>query len=361
MQIIRNFLDIHHITDTAFAVGVSGGADSLALVLMFKKEFPQYRIIALTVDHKLRPTSGEEAQYVAQIMQKYQIEHHTLVWEGEKLQTGIEEQARLARYSLLCNWCKANNIANLVIAHHLFDQAETFLMRLQRGSGLYGLSAMSEITEKNGVRILRPLLNIHPDEMKKFLNEQQIRWVEDESNQCTDFLRVKMRNYLPQLSDAAGISPQRLCEAAADLRKIKGFIEDTVDGIISSKVHKWRDCGFSFDYAAFLSWHKELRFYVLGKLITALGKAAYFPEADSLNTLSLQLEAADFSGATLGNCHIMKDELKIWIIKENRTGAEICTTEDWERYTKQNPEVRGVKIPYKLRAALLFEKLSQKI
>lgn len=361
MQVIRDFLKTFQITDTTFAIGVSGGADSLALALMFKQEFPQYRIIALTVDHKLRPTSGDEAEYVAQVMQKHNIEHHILVWEGEKPQTGIEEQARLARYKLLCGWCKENNIANLVIAHHLFDQAETFLMRLQRGSGLYGLSAISEVSERNGVRILRPLLNTHPDEMKNFLNAQNIKWVEDESNLCADFLRVKLRQYLPCLEREAGITAKRLCEAAADLRKIKGFIEDTVDEIINSKVHKWGDCGFSFDYAEFLSWHKELRFYILRKLLTTLGGLDYSPEADSLNTLSEQLSATAFSGATLGCCQILKDELKIWIIKENRTNKDICSTEEWERYTKQNPEVRNIKIPYKLRAAMFFEKLSKKI
>ena len=86
-----------------------------------------------------------------------------------------------------------------MIAHHLYDQAETFLMRLQRGSGVFGLSSIDEISERNGISILRPLLHTHPDDLKKYLNEKNIKWVEDESNQCTDFLRVKMRKFLPVL------------------------------------------------------------------------------------------------------------------------------------------------------------------
>lgn len=361
MQVIRDFLQKFQITDTTFAIGVSGGADSLALALMFKKEFPNYRIIALTVDHKLRPSSSEEAQYVAKIMQQYHIEHHTLVWDGEKPLTGIEEQARLARYDLLCGWCKENKVENLVIAHHLLDQAETFLMRLQRGSGLYGLSAMREISKKNNIRILRPLLDIHPDTMKKFLKSENIEWVEDESNQCLDFLRVKMRKFLPLLESSTGITPMRLCEAAANLRKTKSFIEETVENLIKTKVHQWYNVGFSVDYTEFLSWHPELRFYVTGKLLTTLNRQDYFPESENLNMLLQQMTRADFSAMTLGGCVILKEDLKIWIIKENRNRNDVYNTTEWEAYEVQNPDVRGIKIPYKLRSALLFEKLSKKI
>lgn len=361
MQVIQKFLTENHITAKTFAVGVSGGADSLALALMFKEVYPNYRLVALTVDHGLRPTSSAEAQYVSQIMKQYDIEHHILVWEGEKPETGIEEQARLARYRLLCSWCKKHNIKFLATAHHLHDQAETFLMRLQRGSGLFGLSGMGGVTQYNDIFILRPLLDVHPDELKKFLRLKGIEWIEDESNQCTDFLRVKMRKSLPLIEKQTGITPARLCEAANNLRKIKDFIEQMVNETIELKIHQWNDCGFSFGYTEFLSWHEELRFYVLQKLLTMLGKQTYFPEADSLETLIKQLCTPNFSGATLGNCYIVVEDLKIWIIKEYRNANTAYTAEDWLNYCKANPEVRGIKIPCKLKAALLFEKLSKKI
>lgn len=361
MQVIQDFLHKHHIMETTFAIGVSGGADSLALALMFKEAYPDYRLIALTVDHGLRPSSREEAQYVAKLMKQYNIEHHTLVWEGEKPQTGIEEQARLARYKLLCDWCNDNRISYLAIAHHLYDQAETFLMRLQRGSGLYGLSAMDEISERHGVRLLRPLLNIHPDILKDYLKAKNIDWVEDESNQCSDFLRVRMRKFLPTLELEATISSARICEAAADLRRVRCFLEDTVHSIIQEKVHNWNDVGYSVDYAEFLSWHKEIRFYVLGQLISTLQQQAYAPEADSLTALVQQLSDKKFSGATLGGCHILNEGLKLWIIKENRDRPDTYTTAEWDAYVIENPEVRGIKIPQKLKVALLDKKLSKKI
>lgn len=85
------------------------------------------RVIALTVDHGLRPESRDEAEYVAKLAAERQIEHHILIWEGEKPEKGIEEAARTARYGLLCGWCRDNGVGTLAVAHHLLDQAETFL------------------------------------------------------------------------------------------------------------------------------------------------------------------------------------------------------------------------------------------
>ena len=356
MQIIADFLERHHIKDTTFAVGVSGGADSLALVLMFKREFPQYKIVALTVDHGLRPSSRDEAMYVANVMQRFNIEHHILTWEGEKPASGIEEQARIARYNLLCRWCQEHHISYLAIAHHLYDQAETFLMRLERGSGLYGLCAMSEISERDGVKLIRPFLNTAPEILKTFLNEQKIKWVEDESNQCLDFLRVKMRHFLPILEKETGITPARIGQAVADLQKTKDFIEGVVKQTIDNHVHQWGKSGFSVDYALYLGWHRELKFRVLSKLICKLNQTAYIPEAEKLEELLNCLDNKNYESRTLGGCYIHISDLRLWIIKERRRENNFYTTQQWEDFVLHNPEVRGIQIPHKLRVSLLSEK-----
>ena len=360
MQLIKDFLDKHNITEKRLAIGVSGGADSLALALLCKQELPDYHIVALTVDHGLRPTSGQEADYVAKIMAEFGIEHHILTWEGDKPQTGIEEQARLARYRLLSDWCKAHDIHYLAIAHHLFDQAETFLMRLERGSGLFGLSAMQEISEKNGIKILRPLLNTHPDTLKDYLKQKNIAWVEDESNQCTDFLRVKMRKFLPLLAGQTGITAERLCLAAENLYQTREFIEHTVQKIISDKVHLWGTCGASVDVAEFMSWHNELKFYILSRLICDISGNAYMPEAEPLRALINNIEKTDFNGATLGGIYFCKQDLRLWLVKEYRGIATDCTEKEWTDFEQKVPEVRGLKIPAKLKQALIYEKKQEK-
>jgi len=360
LQLIKDFLDKYKITEKRLALGVSGGADSLALALLFKQELPSYQLIALTVDHGLRPSSKKEADYVAKVMADFDIEHHILTWKGKKPTTGIEEQARLARYRLLGDWCKAHNIHYLAIAHHLFDQAETFLMRLERGSGLYGLSSMQEISDKNGIKILRPLLNTHPQILKDYLRKQNVEWMEDESNQCTDFLRVKMRQFLPLLAEKTGITAERLCLAAENLHRTRGFIEGMVNDIICNKVHIWRNCGASFDIAEFISWHEELKFYVLSRLISDISGNAYMPEAEPLRALINDMKKADFSGATLGGVYFCKQDLRLWLVKEYRGNNMDASEQAWAKYEQNVPEVRGLKIPAKLKQALIFEKKHEK-
>lgn len=357
MQVIRDFLNKHKIEDKTFAVGVSGGADSLALVLLLKEECPDFNIVSLTVDHGLRPSSKQEAEYVAKIMKEFNIEHHILTWIGEKPTIGIEEQARIARYNLLCDWCKNNNISYMFIAHHLLDQAETFLMRLQRGSGVIGLSSMDEISDKNGIKLLRPLLGIHPNELKSFLNDKKINWVEDESNQCLDFLRVKMRKFLPVLEEYTGITAEKIYLATQNLQGAKTFLIDTASNIIKNKMHKWKNCAYSVDYTEYMSWHSELKFYIVANIIKELGKKEYTPEADSIKLLILELENNSFDCATLSDCIIQVYDSRLYFIKEYRKKSVEFKAQDWNDFLKYNPDVRGIKIPHKLKEALLLEKI----
>lgn len=359
-QLIKDFLKKHHIRVKRFAIGVSGGADSLALALIFKEAYPQYHLVALTVDHQLRPTSRQEAEYVTKVMKRHGIEHHILTWHGKKPQTGIEEAAREARYRLLCDWCQQHQISYLAVAHHLLDQAETFLMRLQRGSGLFGLSSIQDISLLNGVSIIRPLLYTHPLLLKEYLQKKNISWVEDESNQCKDFLRVKMRQFLPFLTEQTTISAERLCEAVLQLQKARSFIEDLVLQNISASVHFWRDCGCSFDYAVFCNWHNELKFYILRHLLTIIGSQNYAPEAEALEKLIAKLKQTDFSSATLGHVYVQKSDLRIWLIKETRDRDKGLSEEQWQKFCSKNPFVRGIKIPYKLKLALVGEKNTKK-
>lgn len=143
-----------------WAVGVSGGADSLALVFLLQEwaKEKQADFTALTVQHGLRPEAEAEAQYVARLMKAHGIKHHILYWKGEKPVSGVESAARTARYELMYDWCRQNGVGALLIAHHKRDQAETFLMRLQRGSGVDGLSAMAPVSKWKNLYVVRPLL-----------------------------------------------------------------------------------------------------------------------------------------------------------------------------------------------------------
>lgn len=360
MQVTPEFLHRHQIEPQRIAVGVSGGADSLSCILMLHEQNPSYQFIALTVDHGLRPTSRQEAEYVASIMQQNGIEHHILEWKGRKPKTGIEEKARQARYNLMYDWCCRQQVKYLVLAHHLYDQAETFLMRLERGSGAYGLSSMQEVTPFKDIYLLRPLLKIRPEELKSYLNQKGLTWVEDESNQCTDFLRVRMRKFLPELEQKSGITPERLSLAIENIQQTRNFIAAVVAEKITAKVHFWSSVACSFDYQEFLSWHDELKFYVLRELIQRLGRQDYTPDSSSLKMQLQRLVAGESSSFTLGHVYIEKSDHRLWLIRETRHNLAAIREQDWQLYENNHPVVRGIKLPYKLRQALFYEKSEQK-
>lgn len=332
------------------AVGVSGGADSLFLALATHDELQSYGIktVALTVNHKLRPEADVETQYVQEIMQQYGIEHHVLVWQGEKPQTGIEEKAREARYDLLCRWCKDNGIDCLLIAHHLRDQAETFLMRLQRGSGLEGLCSMREMTEINSIKILRPLLHIEPAFCENYLSSKKIKWVHDNSNDNTDFLRVKMREFLPELQQKTGIDLAKFDEAIVNLQSADDYISEQVEKEIKDKVRNDFDAVISFKYSDFIKWHKELKFRILALLL----KKKYIPRAQSILELISAMQTLPFTGATLGGKEIFLNYGRVWIVPE-LSAKRRSTRKEWKEFLLANSEYQNQKIPHKARLAIL--------
>ena len=131
------------------AVGVSGGADSLALVLLADRWARARRgsVLALTVDHALRDGSAAEAAQVGHWLAARGIAHEVLRWDGPKPATAIQETARAARYRLLGQRCAGTGILHLLLAHHRDDQAETVLLRRAQGSGRDGLAGMAAIRE----------------------------------------------------------------------------------------------------------------------------------------------------------------------------------------------------------------------
>ncbi|MBQ9034950.1 MAG: tRNA lysidine(34) synthetase TilS [Alphaproteobacteria bacterium] len=348
---MKELLQKYNIEDKIIAAGVSGGADSLALVLMANEQLAPLgkKIIALTVDHGLRPSSADEAAYVAQIMAQHNIEHHILHWEGKKPTTGIEEAAREARFALMSNWCQENDVRCLMLAHHSQDQAETFLMRLQRGSGLQGLCAIREIAERRGLLILRPLLKMPPQELQNYLQARNIRWIEDESNEDDRFLRNKIRHFLPVLEQNIGISVADICHTAERLQSADDYIQSQVSHFFATQVQSEYSADITcFDFDAYKSLHKELQFRILGALLEKI----YIPRAENVLRLQQRLMEDSFKCATLGKKEILLYEGKIWLIPELAVKQKTYRAE-WKEFTTQNPQYKKQKLPPKVKFAII--------
>ena len=340
------FFNKHNIKENVIAVGVSGGADSLALALMLKDIGKD--VVALTVDHCLRKESQKEAEYVASLMKKYGIEHHILRWnDGAKVTKSIEESARFARYNLMFDFCKKHKIKVLATAHHMRDQAETFLLRLQRGSGLFGLSSMMPVSQRDGVLLIRPLLDVLPEYLKKYCKDKNIEWVEDPMNDDEDFVRVKIRKFLPKLKEI-GLDEQCLSETAKKLQNSRLFMQELIDEFLTSHVRWWEQVLVSVNYAKLKKLHIEISKGVLGLLLQKVGQTDYSPEMSEIIRV---LETDDFKGCTLGKCELFIASKRLWIIPQDEKN-ELMTKEEWAKCVEKFPQYKNYGLPYKVRRAL---------
>jgi tRNA(Ile)-lysidine synthase len=193
-------------------LAVSGGPDSLALLLLAQAAFPG-RVEAATVDHRLRPENADEAAFVAALCERLAVPHETLA-DAPPSGASLQAQARALRYRLLAGWAGARGLPALATAHHLDDQAETVLMRLARGSGLAGLAAVRPRRDEDGLAILRPLLAWRRDELAAIVADAGLEPVDDPSNRSDAHDRTRFRALL---SREELLTAPRLAAAAAHL------------------------------------------------------------------------------------------------------------------------------------------------
>ena len=190
-------------------MAVSGGPDSLAMLLLANTAIPGGFEVA-TVDHGLRPEAAAECALVAAICAERGIP--CAVLPVEVAPGNVQSEARRARYSVLAEWAQRRGLAMLATGHHADDQAETLLMRLNRGSGVAGLAGVRETGDVAGARVIRPLLGFRRAELAAVVAEAGIDPVQDPSNADPHYDRVRMRQNLAQ-SD--WLDPLALAHSAA--------------------------------------------------------------------------------------------------------------------------------------------------
>ena len=210
---------------TRFGVAVSGGPDSLALLLLAAAARPG-EIAAATVDHGLRPESREEAEAVADICESLGVPHALLAIEWDiPLGSAIQEKAREVRYGALAAWMEEIDLETLTTAHHLDDQAETLIMRLNRGAGVRGLSGMRPLASVPGhpdLRLVRPLLGWRQAELAAVCAMESIRPFDDPSNEDERHERIRVRR---ALANADWIDPEALARSASNLADADDAVE----------------------------------------------------------------------------------------------------------------------------------------
>jgi tRNA(Ile)-lysidine synthase len=197
------------------ALAISGGPDSLGLLLLARAARPG-RVVAATVDHRLRIESRDEAKMVARVCEKLDVPHAVLDVDVQDDPAGLQAAARAARYAALGAFAAREGANWLATAHHLDDQAETLLMRLARGSGIAGLSGVRRarpLEGATGITLIRPLLDWRKTELEEIVRGAHLRPARDPSNHDPRFDRTRAR----ELLSAGWPKPERLAAVAARL------------------------------------------------------------------------------------------------------------------------------------------------
>ena len=216
--------------DVPLGVAVSGGPDSLALLLLAAAARPG-RVLAATVDHGLRPEAAAEAESVAAICVRLGVPHEIL---RVTVEGSVQAGARAARYRALADWCGRHDLAWLATAHHADDQAETLLMRLARGAGLAGLAGVRARRPLNDrATLIRPLLGWRKAELEAIVAHAGLPAVIDPSNTNPAYDRTAARTLL---ADTPWLDANRLAASAAWLAEAEAALQWATDRAFGERV-----------------------------------------------------------------------------------------------------------------------------
>ncbi len=247
-------------------------------------------VLALVVDHGLRPDSAKEAATTIDRLGDIGIPARLLALTTLDRGPALAERARIMRYQVLCDACREAGLDHLLLGHHAGDQVETVAMRVLRGSHTHGLAGMSAMRETHGIRLLRPLLGIAPASLRQYLTERGIGWVEDPSNRDLRALRPRLRRLLadhmspeaiPALLDAiAAIGRLRAAEAAETAAELAARAEIRPEGY------------------ALLS-PGRISEAALASLLQIIGGAAYPPALAQLSDIAAKPGPATLAGVRI--------------------------------------------------------------
>lgn len=266
-------------SDSPLGIAVSGGADSLSLLVALSKKFSSDALAVITVDHGIRSPeeSGGDADFVKDVCKKlcvqcetYSIANGEIAEVAKESGKSIEETARKFRYSAFDSFIEKKNLCALCIAHNLNDQTETLLMRFLNGSGAEGLFGI-----QNRNKIIRPLLNVERNEIEAYLSENGYEWRTDSTNSENDYLRNRIRNLLvPVLNEKFPFWKKSVLAGAEksffDNVHFESLLPDHVyERIGENAVRISEESFFSFDFA--------LRRRLVLKVVNAVGFGSRFP------------------------------------------------------------------------------------
>ncbi|HTM78127.1 MAG TPA: tRNA lysidine(34) synthetase TilS [Devosia sp.] len=304
----------------AIGLAVSGGADSLALMVLAQRwasaRVAAPRLQVYSVNHGLRPEAAAEVAMVLAAAQSLGIAATGLLWDGDKPLTGVQEAARLARYRLMGAAMTADGVPVLLTAHHRQDQAETVLMRLAHGSGVEGLRGMAPMASVEGVRVHRPLLECDPADLRAITAEVGLAPAEDPSNFDAHYERVRWRNAMPQLAEL-GLDAPTLARFAQRMSEADAAIAQMAESCFAALVSLDGFGAARIGHAEFAALSPAIAVRVLGRVLNIVGGRQKPRALGLVERLQRTLASGDLpKAATAHGCVVRTSGEAIMVARE---------------------------------------------
>lgn len=326
-------------------VAVSGGGDSIALLHILSRCFApgSVDLFAVTVDHGLRAEAQEEALQVQALCADLGVAHTTLRWKTWDGVGNMQERAREARYRLISEWAKTQDIAVFAVGHTADDQAETMLMRLARSSGVDGLAAMPLNRTIFGITLIRPLLGLTRQELRDYLNRHGVGWAEDPSNENTKYERIRTRETLKLLAPL-GITAKVLSDVAGNMDQAREAL-DWYTFLAARDLAVVNGGDVLFDLRQFRALPGEIARRLLVRSVAWIGGTVRGPRR---TPVSLALESIRAGrSSTLGGCNVLRHDNRVWVCREyNALRSTRCSIDGfWDaRWQLVGPNVAGLEV-----------------
>lgn len=304
-------------TDSPIIVAVSGGSDSIALLLLASSwaKSVDASLQIVTIDHGLRPEAAAEAAFVSGVSEGLGLPHLTLAWDGIKPDSGISQAARNARYELLEEFAFDIGAKTILVGHTANDQAETILMRNargedgQQGRGLSGIASLMLLPKRT--KLVRPLLDVSRSDLRAYLKDMNQSWIEDPSNSDEAYERVRIRNALGD--DQKRIT--ELCQFAKLSGELRKSTAIAASIILSEHITFSQGPLYAIPDVALKDVPNAVQKLTLQVMIAIAGGAAYFVSERSIEKLLND----DFEQRiTMGHCVIEKNNGVLKFYREKR-------------------------------------------
>ncbi|WP_225766771.1 tRNA lysidine(34) synthetase TilS [Inquilinus sp. Marseille-Q2685] len=305
------------------AVAVSGGPDSMALSLLAARWVRQRggQILALTVDHRLRPDSTAEAAATGASLTRHDIPHRILTWTDAPARAS-QDQARCARYALLDRACREAGIRDLAVAHHREDQAETVLLRLAKGSGVDGLAGMAAWRPAPWGRLLRPLLDLPKARLVATCAGFGVVPADDPSNRRSRYARARLRAAREVLA-AEGLTDDRLFALARRAGQARAALE-RFTAELGARIVRLDPAGYAaIDLPALRQADPEIARRLLASVTACIGGGTE-ARFDALERLAGAVQGGALLGRTLGHCRLRAAGDRLLVFRERRRLPEVA-------------------------------------